>query len=162
MTKFLLAYFLSVSSIIGCDTGPSSAPPMSSLVGNYSLTDESRKLLTAKGFRNLPSNVYVQLDPSGTVSFVNIPDCWHLSGCDQSKYLFLSAGGNWKIGAVSPKSGFFMGWPLEIDIPGGQSIPPRQYVGDIAVMDARPPYRLFARIGNPDFDSENLVYRKVD
>jgi hypothetical protein len=135
----------------GC--GPVFKPKPNDLVGIYRVTEQTRKFLNKKGYKNLPASVSIAIESQGTMALENIPDCvFDNFGEPHGKFFTRSA--RWKCCEESTIWSRMEGLTLWIEIDGTAAS-----FGFLKIKGIRPPHLLHLTVGDPD-KWETVVFEK--
>lgn len=142
-------------ALAGCNPVPNEKPEVSTLVGTYQISSESKKFLEQeKAYRSIPDS-QVTLRGDGTASVNSLPDCY-VNGFGDGSGQYLNGQGRWKIEQTDP------GYGVTLTIAEGGTMKAGIYHGSsILIKHRAPPFTLEFGIGDPDQD-EYIVYEKTN
>lgn len=144
---------LALLVIAGCGFGPKEMPQTSELAGVYVLSDRSRVFLRdQKSYGTTPESA-ISLDPDGSVSVRNLPDCY-IDGFGLGHGRYVSGRGTWEIEQTD------LGFGVTLTIEAGGTLKRGVYHGSsILIKNRQAPFALVVGIGDPD-SNEDIVYER--
>jgi hypothetical protein len=151
--EVMLFALLLLSGCTQGSEGPKDRPTMDALVGAYTLSAESKSFLERrKGFRSVPNGT-VTLRGDGTVSIIDLADCYSASHGGSGRYL--TGDGLWEIESTD------FGYGITLTIGAGGTLPRSIYHGSsILISGKSAPFGIRFVIGDPD-TNESIMYERV-
>ena len=126
-------------------------PEKIDLIGNWSPTKKTLNDMKDRGGYNI-SKHEINLKADGGFKMVNMPDWW-IDGFGESKKMFQSGSGNWKI----EKDGKFWIIGLHFRIFSGKE---KGFWTPVFLRRQKPPYQLYFTLGDPDTE-RGMIFEKA-